>query len=92
MQIWAQLLPVLGLWALTVMSPGPDTQAVDAGAAVKLVVVLAVGAIAGAWYMLIAATVCIAPVARFYRRGRRVVEATAGMLFLGLGTKLAADR
>ena len=64
----------------------------DAGATLKTVVVLAVGGIAGAWYMLIAVTVCMAPVARLYARGRRFVEATAGMLFLGLGTKLAVDR
>ncbi len=64
----------------------------DADAALKTVVVLAVGAIAGAWYSLIAATVCMAPVARLYVRGRRFVEATAGMLFVGLGAKLAIDR
>jgi threonine/homoserine/homoserine lactone efflux protein len=63
-----------------------------AGSAVKTGVVLAVGAIAAAWYVLIAATVCIAPVTRLYRRGRRVVEATTGALFLGLGAKLAVDR
>ena len=58
----------------------------------KLLIVAAVGAIAGAWYALIAMTVSLSPIARLYARGRRAVEAIAGLLFIGLGARLAADR
>jgi threonine efflux protein len=58
----------------------------------KLLIVAAVGAIAGAWYALIAMTVSLSPIARLYTRGRRTLEAIAGLLFIGLGARLAADR
>jgi threonine efflux protein len=58
----------------------------------KLLIVAAVGAIAGAWYALIAVTVSLSPIARLYARGRRTLEAIAGLLFIGLGARLAADR
>lgn len=58
----------------------------------KLLIVAVVAGIAGAWYALIAATVSWSPITRLYTRGRRLLEATAGLLFVGLGAKLAADR
>ena len=64
----------------------------EMGAAASLLVILAVGGVAAAWYSLIAATVSLAPIARLYARGRRAVEAFAGTLFLAFGAKLAVDR
>jgi threonine efflux protein len=64
----------------------------DADAELKILVVLAVGGIAGTWYVIVAATVSLAPVARLYARGRRFIEAGAGMLFIGFGAKIATDR
>jgi threonine efflux protein len=58
----------------------------------KLLIVAAIGAIAGAWYAFVAVTVSISLIARLYARGRRALEAIAGLLFIGLGAKLAADR
>jgi threonine/homoserine/homoserine lactone efflux protein len=58
----------------------------------KLLIVAVVAAIAGAWYAVIATTVSWSPITRLYTRGRRALEATAGLLFIGLGAKLAADR
>jgi threonine efflux protein len=64
----------------------------EAGFEIKLVTIAIVGAIAGAWYGLIAMTVSLAPFARLYARGRRALEAAAGLMFIGLGARLAADR
>jgi threonine efflux protein len=58
----------------------------------KLLIVVLIAGIAGAWYALIATTVSWSPITRLYTRGRRALEATAGLLFIGLGAKLAADR
>ena len=48
--------------------------------------------LAGGWYALAACLVTTGPVAALYRRGQRAVTAAAGVLFVALGLKLAADR
>jgi len=73
--------------SLFAVSVPPETTA-----EFKLLIVALVPAIAGVWYALIAATVSLSPITRFYTRARRALEATAGLLFIALGAKLAADR
>ncbi len=73
--------------SLFAVSVPPETHA-----EFKLLIVAVVGGIAGAWYALIAMTVSWSPITRLYTRGRRALEATAGLLFIALGARLAADR
>ena len=56
------------------------------------VVIASVVAIAGGWYSLVALAMATGPVARAYRRVQRAVTAAAGVLFIGFGLRLAADR
>ena len=64
----------------------------EVGLELKLLTVATVGVIAGVWYALIAMTVSLSPVARHYARGRRALEAIAGLVFIGLGARLATER
>jgi threonine efflux protein len=64
----------------------------DASFELELLIVAAVGVIAGAWYALIAMTVSLSSIARLYARGRHALEAIAGLLFIGLGARLAGAR
>jgi len=51
-----------------------------------------VTAIAGTWYGLVACALAVDPVVAFYRRAARAITAIAGMIFVGLGLRLAAER
>ena len=68
--------------------------AVPAGAPVGFqtgIVAVVVGTALG-WYMLVAVAVAVGPLARAYQRGHTVIQRAAGVLFVGFGLKLLADR
>ena len=54
--------------------------------------VASVTAVAGGWYSLCALAMAADPVVAFYRRIARGVSAVAGVVFIGLGLRLAAER
>jgi threonine/homoserine/homoserine lactone efflux protein len=51
-----------------------------------------VTAVAGGWYSLCAWAMATDPIVAFYRRVARGVSALAGLVFIGLGLRLAAER
>ncbi len=55
-------------------------------------IVLAVVAIAGGWYAIVACLMTLDPVAALYRRCAKAVSALAGAVFIGAGLGLAAER
>ncbi|QPQ55032.1 LysE family transporter [Allosphingosinicella flava] len=58
----------------------------------KVIVASFVTAIAGIWYVILAAVLSTGPAARFYVKSRKWIEGSAGILFIALGGKLATDR
>lgn len=54
--------------------------------------VASVTGVAGGWYSLCAWAMASDPIVAFYRRAARAVSALAGLVFIGLGLRLAADR
>jgi threonine/homoserine/homoserine lactone efflux protein len=51
-----------------------------------------VTAVAGIWYGMVACALAVDPVVAFYRKAARAITALAGVVFVGLGLRLAAER
>jgi threonine/homoserine/homoserine lactone efflux protein len=54
--------------------------------------VASVTGVAGSWYSLCAGAMASEPIVAVYRRAARAVSALAGLVFVGLGLRLAAER
>ena len=57
-----------------------------------IVVIVLVVAIAAGWYAAVAMAMGRPSVSAIYRKAQRAINRLAGVLFIGLGAKLAADR
>ena len=58
----------------------------------QALIVVAVVAMAGGWYALVACLVSLRPVAAAFERAKRAVACVTGAAFVALGARLAADR
>jgi threonine/homoserine/homoserine lactone efflux protein len=94
--LWTGFATVIGVWVVTVVTPGPNFLATVHATLTRSrragLLVASVAGIAGLWYGAVAWAMAADPVVTLYRTAARAISALAGVVFVALGLRLAAER